>query len=113
MGINQGAEFTVSLCLGVPGLSDLLAKVGIGLCADLMSIGFFPIQGPTVQFSMGLSLFVVGLHGWMKIKTANSSPLCPQDWNPNWLNSACSDNEGTYKCMPTAVCTELDVCLPR
>ena len=78
-----------------PGLTPLLKDFGIGLCIDLLQLGFFPLQGPLVQIGAGLNIFFASFKGWVKFKTANGSPMCPQDWSADMLSNACG-GEGKY-----------------
>eukprot|EP00128_Syssomonas_multiformis_P014761 Colp12_sorted_trinity150504_noHs@135 len=90
---NAGVEVGVSICLGIPGLVEVLNEFGISLCLNLLTLDLYPLQGPVGQVSAGLSLFVVKLNAFGKIKMANGSPLCPQDFNPSEIAYMCQHQD--------------------
>ena len=90
------AELDISICLGLPGLTEVLNEVGISLCIDLLRADLFFLQGPTGQLSTGLDLLIVNLSAWYKYKFANGSPVCPQDLNKDMFGDICP-NEDLYQ----------------
>ena len=82
-------ELDISLCLGLPGLTEVLNEVGISLCIDLLRADLFFLQGPTGQLTTGLDLLIVNLSAWYKYKFANGSPVCPQDFSMDIMNQMC------------------------
>ena len=90
---NVGIEVSVSVCLGIPGLIDVLNYLGISLCYNLLVADFYGFQGPLGQLSTGLQLFIVKLSAFGKLKMANASPVCPQDFNSDMMSYACRNQD--------------------
>lgn len=82
-------ELDISICLGLPGLTEVLNDVGISLCLTLLQADLFYLQGPTGQLSTGLDLLIVNFSAWYKYKFANASPVCPQDQTFDMMGDIC------------------------
>ena len=88
---NTRLEVGVSLCLGVTGLTQLMRKFGVSLCVNLLTLEAFLLQGPLGQASVGASAVVLKVSAFVKVKMAEFSPLCPQDFLPAVQKFACAN----------------------
>ena len=86
-------ELDISLCMGIPGLSEVLNDVGISLCLDLFRTDMFFLQGPVSKVSVGLDLAIVSFAAWYKYKYANGAPLCPQDFSYETMQHMCQNRQ--------------------
>ena len=90
---QSSLELDVSVCLGIPGLTEVLNKLGISLCIDLLKADYFSLMGPATKISTGLDLWLVKFGAWGLVKDAQSSSslVCPQDFGAQLAEYMCKN----------------------